>query len=79
MGSNGAYDQTLQKVLQEKNVHSMMFADHAHYLIPGGENYTKDFTAWDVYRGQEADPWCIQPDKTGSVRNAVPRMERGIF
>ena len=78
-GAMEPYDQTLQKVLQEKNVHSMMFADHAHYLIPGGENYTKDFTAWDVYRGQEADPWCIQPDKTGIRKERRPEGWKGEY
>ena len=78
-GGMEPYDQTLQQVLQEKNVHSMLFSDHAHYLIPGGENYTKGFTAWDVYRGQEGDPWCVQPDETGIRKEQRPEGWKGEY
>lgn len=78
-GAIEPYEQTLQQVLQEKNVHSMMFADHSQYLITGGENYTRGFTAWDVYRGQEADPWCVQPDKTGIRPERRPEGWKGEY
>lgn len=64
-GGMEPFDLTIQQILQEKNVHSTLFSDHAHYVIPGGENYTKGFKAWEVYRGQECDAWCVQPDETG--------------
>ena len=48
-GAMEPFDQSLQSILSgEKNVHTQMFSDHAHYVIPGGENYTKGFTAWEV-------------------------------
>ena len=56
-GGMEPFDFSMPAVLaQHQNVHSQMFTDHAHYVIPGGENYTKGFTAWNVYRGQEGDP-----------------------
>ncbi|MGI6005914.1 MAG: sulfatase [Ruminococcus sp.] len=78
-GGMEPYDLTLQQMLKEKNVHSMLFSDHAHYLIPGGENYTKGFTAWDVYRGQEGDPWCVQPDKSGIRLEKRPEGWKGEY
>ena len=52
-GAMEPFDQSLQSILSgEKNVHTQMFADHAHYIICGGENYVKGFTAWEVNRGQ---------------------------
>ena len=71
-GAIEPFDQTLQTILsEEKNVHTQMFADHAHYVIPGGENYTKGFTAWEVNRGQEGDPVWTRPCRDG-IRPDVP-------
>lgn len=56
---------------KQKNIHSTMFTDHAHYVIPGGENYTKGFTAWNVFRGQEGDPVYTRPCREG-IRNDIP-------
>lgn len=64
---------------QHRNVHSQMFTDHAHYIIPGGENYTKGFTAWDVYRGQEGDPVWVRPDKNGIRSEHRPAWFKGTF
>lgn len=78
-GAIEPYEQTLQTLLAEKNVHTMMFSDHSHYVIPGGENYTKGFTAWEVFRGQEGDPWCVTPDKTGIRREQRPEGFKGEY
>ena len=64
---------------QHRNVHSQMFTDHAHYIIPGGENYTKGFTAWDVYRGPEGDPVWVRPDKNGIRSEHRPAWFKGAF
>lgn len=71
-GAMEPFDQSLQGILSgEKNIHTQMFSDHAHYVIPGGENYTKGFTAWEVNRGQEGDPVWTRPCKDG-IRPDVP-------
>lgn len=67
------YDVTLQGVLSEKNVYSCMLTDHSHYLLRGGENYFRDFTAFDVWRGQENDPWAPQPGEHGIVHDCTPK------
>lgn len=78
-GAIEPYEQTLQTVLRDKNVHTMMFSDHSHYVIPGGENYTKGFTAWEVIRGQEADPWCVTPDHRGIRQENRPEGFKGVY
>ncbi|MCH1984522.1 sulfatase [Ruminococcus sp. OA3] len=78
-GAIEPYEQTLQNVLAEKNVHTMMFSDHSHYLIPGGENYTKGFTAWEVFRGQEGDSWCVPPDQGGIRKEVRPKGFKGEY
>lgn len=72
------FDQTLQCVLsKEKNIHTHMFSDHAHYLIPGGENYTRGFTAWEVFRGQEGDPVWTRPGQNGVRQDTPPEGYKG--
>jgi arylsulfatase A-like enzyme len=78
-GAIEPYEQTVQTMLRTKNVHSMMFTDHSQYIIPGGENYLKGFTAYEIFRGQEGDPWCVQPDKTGIKAEARPDGYKGEY
>lgn len=74
------FDQTLQTILSTtNNTHTQMFSDHAHYLIPGGENYTKGFTAWDVQRGQEGDPVWVRPGKDGIRPDIRPAGYKGAY
>ena len=74
------FDQTLQCILSnECNTHTHMFSDHSHYLIPGGENYTKGFTAWEVFRGQEGDPVWVQPGKNGIKEDTRPEGYKGVW
>jgi len=74
------FDQTLQYVLSgERNIHTHMFSDHSQYLIPGGENYTKGFTAWEVFRGQEGDPVWTRPCKDGIRPEDPPKDYKGTW
>lgn len=79
-GAMEPFDQSLQSILSgEKNIHTQMFADHAHYVIPGGENYTKGFTAWEVNRGQEGDPVWTRPCKDGIRPDVPPEGFKGTW
>lgn len=79
-GAMEPFDQSLQSVLAaEKSIHTHMFSDHAHYLIPGGENYTKGFTAWEVNRGQEGDPVWTRPCKEGIRPDTPPEGYKGTY
>lgn len=79
-GAMEPFDFSMPEILKEKNVHSQMFSDHAHYVIPGGENYTKGFAGWDVYRGQEGDPWRTnRPEKNGLRKTVPPAGLKGVY
>ena len=79
-GGMEPYDFTMQSILtKEKNVHSTMFTDHAHYVIAGGENYVKGFTAWNVFRGQECDPVYTRPDSNGIRPDTPPEWYKGTW
>lgn len=78
-GAIEPFNQTLQTMLDTRNVHTHMYSDHSHYLIPGGENYTKGFTSWEVIRGQEGDPWCVKPDQGGIRRECPPPGFKGVY
>ncbi|WP_031477012.1 sulfatase [Agathobaculum desmolans] len=79
-GAMEPFDQPLQSILsEEKNVHTHMFADHAHYVITGGENYVKGFTAWEVNRGQECDPIWTRACKDGIRPDTPPAGYKGSW
>lgn len=79
-GGMEPFDFSMPSVLAEhQNVHSMMFSDHSHYLIPGGENYTKGFTAFQVFRGQEGDPVWVRPDENGIRKEERPEWFKGVY
>lgn len=79
-GGMEPFDFSMPSILaKHQNVHSQMFTDHAHYVIPGGENYTKGFTAWNVYRGQEGDPVWVRPDRNGIRPERRPDWYKGTY
>lgn len=78
-GGMEPYDHSMPDILRENNVHCSMFSDHAHYVIPGGENYTKGFTAWQVERGQEGDPIWQRPGPNGIKEECPPDGFKGVW
>lgn len=79
-GAMEPFDFSMPRILgQHRNVHTQLFTDHAHYIIAGGENYVKGFTAWDVYRGQECDPVWVRPDKNGIRPENKPDWYKGSY
>ncbi len=70
-GGMEPFDVTLPGLLKEKNVFSSIVTDHVFYLNAGGENYLKDFSTWEVFRGQEHDPWALAPNQNG-----MPSLEK---
>lgn len=76
-GGMEPYDHALPDILRTSNVHCQLFSDHSNYLIPGGENYTKGFTAWQVERGQECDPVWQRPGPDGIKTGKAPAGYKG--
>ena len=57
-----AFDYTLPQALRAGGVKTHMITDHYHYFEIGGENYCQMFDSWELYRGQEGDPWISTID-----------------
>ena len=73
------FDYTLPHILRQRNVHTQMFTDHSQYQIAGGECYLHGFTTFDVTRGQEIDPWSLQPDQNGIRGDQRPANYKGTY
>jgi len=54
------YDESLPELLREKGVSSHLITDHYHYLEDGGATYHNRYDTWQMFRGQEGDPWIGQ-------------------
>ena len=51
------FDDSMPRLLDENGIHSHLASDHYHYWEEGGCTYHTRYTAWDLSRGQEGDPW----------------------
>lgn len=71
------YDYTLQRVLGKHGIYSRMETDHYCYSVAGGENYWKDFSSWQLHRGQQCDKYQVRPGKEGIREEALPKTGKG--
>lgn len=51
------WDDSMPELLKENGVYSHLITDHYHYFEDGGCTYHQRYSSWDLYRGQEGDPW----------------------
>ena len=52
------FDITFPALLRQRGVFSHMVTDHYHYTELGGEGYLQQYNTWELFRGQESDPWA---------------------
>lgn len=52
------FDVTFPALLRQRGVFSHMVTDHYHYTELGGEGYLQQYNTWELFRGQESDPWA---------------------
>lgn len=57
-GSVEPFDVTFPALLRQRGVFSHMVTDHYHYTELGGEGYLQQYNTWELFRGQESDPWA---------------------
>ncbi len=69
----GADEMTLQEVLQNAGYVTGMVTDVWHYFR-AGFNFHKGFHSWQFIRGQEADPYLIEP----SIQDAEEFMDPAL-
>lgn len=57
------FDVTLIDSLRAGGVYTCIKTDHCHYARTGGEGYLQLFNTWELFRGQEGDPWVSRIDE----------------
>ena len=78
-GRSNLMSRRFQTVLAGKNVHTMMFSDHSHYVIPGGEKLYKGIYCMGGIPGTGRDPWCVAPDRDGIRKEVRPEGFKGEY
>ncbi len=51
------YDHSFPELLKDAGIYSHLITDHYHYFEDGGATYHNRYNSWELYRGQEWDPW----------------------
>ncbi|MFH1377830.1 MAG: sulfatase [Planctomycetota bacterium] len=51
------YDDSMPELLHKNGIHSHLTSDHYHYWEDGGCTYHTRYKTWEMWRGQEGDPW----------------------
>ena len=78
------YDDSLPRILGDHGVSSHLISDHFHYWEVGGATSHTQYETWQLYRGQEGDPWmgkvAEMPPVSAPGNNALvdykPRQDR---
>ena len=68
------YDDVLPRLLQDRGIFTHLLTDHYHYFELGGENYHTAFNTWELFRGQEYDPWVSLVDRPALPDRLDPRI-----
>ena len=61
------FDVTLVDSLRAGGVYTCIKTDHCHYARTGGEGYLQLFNTWELFRGQEGDPWISRIDEPDNM------------
>src|SRR5690606_6793973 len=69
------WDDSVPEMLKPAGTSSHLVTDHYHYFEDGGATYHPRYTTWELFRGQEGDPWkgqvappVIPPNVNGKGR-----------
>lgn len=68
------FDDSMPELLKTNGVYSHLATDHMHYFEDGGATYHTRYSTWELFRGQQGDPWkgCVaDPHIPENVRRAV--------
>ena len=75
------FDDSVPQLLAQAGVHTHLVTDHYHYWEDGGATYHNRFSTYELFRGQEGDPWkgvvggVAEPDTLRVVRNPLWRQD----
>lgn len=51
------WDDSVPEILKQNGIYTHLISDHYHYWEDGGATYHTRYSSWEMYRGQEGDPW----------------------
>lgn len=54
------YDDSVPEILKQNGVYTHLDTDHYHYFEDGGSTYHGRYDSWQLFRGQEGDPFIGQ-------------------
>ncbi len=54
------WDDSVPQMLSRSGTYTHLITDHYHYFEDGGTCYHPRFNSWELFRGQENDPWIGQ-------------------
>lgn len=54
------FDDSMPEMLKNSGIHTHLVTDHAHYWEDGGATFHTRYSTFEIFRGQEGDPWIGQ-------------------
>lgn len=51
------FDDSVPEMLKQAGVYTHLVTDHQHYWEDGGATYHNRYNSYELFRGQEGDPW----------------------
>lgn len=51
------FDISMPELLKKNGIYTHLVTDHYHYFEDGGATYHGRYNSWELFRGQEGDPW----------------------
>ncbi|WP_402469448.1 sulfatase [Isoptericola aurantiacus] len=76
------FDDSVPAMLSAAGVHTHLATDHQHYWEDGGATYHTRYSTFEMFRGQEGDPWKGQvadpqiPESAGTTARLKPNLWR---
>jgi arylsulfatase A-like enzyme len=73
------FDDSMPEMLKGAGVHTHLVSDHPHYWEDGGATYHTRYSTWEIFRGQEGDPWkgvVADPANGDDPRARMRRQDR---
>ncbi|WP_166849355.1 sulfatase [Isoptericola sp. BMS4] len=76
------FDDSVPQMLKDHGVHTHLATDHQHYWEDGGATYHSRYSTFELFRGQEGDPWKGVvadpeiPESLGATQALKPRLWR---
>jgi arylsulfatase A-like enzyme len=74
------FDDSMPEILKQNGIHTHLATDHQHYWEDGGATYHTRYSTFELFRGQEGDPWKghvggVTPPPNDNADNFLTRQD----